>query len=89
MDATGLGSKNADENRQSALLRLNADLNEALANLRCIHGFNASACVELIDGNRVRPQITFRCYECKQTWSLPPRIDEVVAEVLARHADSL
>ena len=71
--------------RRAALANLSADLDVALARLYCIHGFKASARVDVVDDRWVKVEITFGCYECKQTSSLPPGIDDVVAEVLSRH----
>jgi len=63
---------------------LSAELNKALGRLPCIHGFTATAELEVVDGV-ITPTISFRCYECKQTWSFPPGMQALIDNILAKH----
>jgi hypothetical protein len=61
-----------DAQRKLLASELAEALNLALDGLPCIHGFKAGAQVEIVDGRTVKPTVTFRCYECRQTMSYPP-----------------
>jgi hypothetical protein len=76
------------EAQNDVLLAELADaLNNALGRLPCIHGFFPSVQVELIDGKTVKPTITFRCYECRQTMSYPPRMGALIDGILSEFND--
>jgi hypothetical protein len=74
---------------EEVLRELTEALNQALGRLPCIHGFTATAQAEVVDGVRVKATVTFRCYECKQTWSYPPNMGRVIDGVLAEHQSRL
>lgn len=69
------------------IVNLTNDLNAALGRLPCIHGFRATARVEEVDGTGIKPVILFRCYECKQTLSMPPGLRDVVNTVIAKYSE--
>jgi hypothetical protein len=68
---------------------LEADLNRVLGELWCIHGFTTVASVEVVQGRTVQVTIAVRCYECKQTFSLPAGLRTTVDTILGEHSHSL
>ena len=73
---------------EASVTALKTDLNEGLGKLYCIHGFTASAAMQ-VTGSVVKPLIVVRCYECKQTWSFPPGLGALLDAMIEKHAPQL
>lgn len=76
-------------NQEAILGSILVKLNETLARLPCIHGFVASAAVDVNADGVVSAGIVLRCYECRQTGSPPPGALGALRRVLVDSRDGI